>query len=206
MIKRTTLISRLLQQTIMRRGETHHSFCIRFVSIEHNGEFRMDDIVQTDTDPEWYLNYPSHRLKEVTLTPPWKRGYVIQDIAVPKETDVITFQNKTLRATRLTHYRVSLNYVNPADNYSTYITTASGTNNFVVKPDPELSSRLLTIDYEIRSADATTYRESDCQVNVLTDGQQWTTQHPSPHHRPRRNRRIVHPRPVRLPNMSVTPI
>ena len=189
----------------MRRRGAHHSFCIRFVSIENNGEIRMDDIAQTDTDFEWYLKYPSYRLKEVSLTPPWKRGYVIQDIAVPNETDVITFQNRTSSATGLTYYRVSLSYITPADNYSTYITTASGTNSFVIKPDLD-SSRLLTVDYEIRSTDATTYRESDCQVNVLTDRQQWTVQHSSPHHRPRRNRRIVHPSPIRLPNMSVTPI
>ena len=196
-----------MNQTAVRNENTVHAFRMRFVSFQDPNEFHVDNVLEINADFDEYLIQEPCRLKEVSLTPYWTQGYAIENISVPRGTDVITFYNLTSHRTGPTNYRICFNYTDPHENYDLLVQTPTGMNRFVVKPTPD-KSRLRTVEYDIGINDSNTFRESDCQVSELTNTGEWILRHSSPHEKPRRNLRPI--RTMRLvplnPAFSVTPI
>ena len=196
-----------MNQTAVRNEDTVHAFRMRFISVQDPNEFHVDDVLEIAADFDEYLTQEPCRLKEVSLTPCWTQGYIVENISVPRETDFITFYNSTNSRTGPTNYRVCFNYANPHDNYDLLVQTSTGMNRFVVRPTLD-KSRLRTVEYDIGSNDSDTFRESDCRISELTNTDEWILRQFSPHEEPRRNIRPI--RTMRLvplsPAFSVTPI
>ena len=157
----------------------YYQFAIRFITVKDITKVDKRCIPSTDDNDndDDFTDYLTNakenvatKLKEVSFDSGTKNAYTVENITVPEGTEVITFGNNACDRRGGVYYEIYFNYQDESDDYVEYRGTTNERNRFMIIPQTNKSSSLISMDYIVGGTGGyadNTYTEEDCIIKTF---------------------------------------